>query len=136
MRRRHDRDRLASNPRLSRFGFAASLLAVLCQVLLVAALTPVPLALAADPLDGVPICHAETDGDSLPAPRKQDHPAHDCELCALCLSYAQPLAVLSSTPVLPERAFTARVLHDAWQARAPPVRLVSAAQPRGPPPLV
>ena len=33
---------------MSRFGFAASLLAVLCQVLLVAALTPVPLALAAD----------------------------------------------------------------------------------------
>ena len=65
------------------------------------------------------------------------HPAHDCALCVICLSHASPL----SHPAADGQRFPngdpyAIVRLDAAYPRAPPVRLVVAAQPRGPPSLI
>jgi hypothetical protein len=111
-------------------GLAASVVAVWCQILLLASISLVPLAVGGDPLGGVPICHL-ADGRQ-PAPGA---PAHRCVLCAICLAHALPSAILSPSPALPERNVTALVRAEAAQPRAPPLRLVSAAQPRGPPSL-
>ena len=113
-------------------GFAVSLLAVWCQVLLVAAISLAPLAINVDPIGGVPICH--TDDGTQPAQQKPDHPAHDCALCVLCLSHASPLAILAPTPQLPEHQPVATVRLATTYPRGPPFRIVAAAQPRGPPP--
>ncbi len=112
------------------------MLAAWCQVLLVVSLAHVPLAQAADALDCVRMCQADADDDGTPAPRQQDHSGHDCVLCVMCIGHASPAALSSSPPALPDRQFAAVVLLDAYRPRAPPVRLVFAAQPRGPPPLI
>jgi hypothetical protein len=114
-------------------GFAASLLAVWCQILLLATISLSPLAIGAGPAGSVPICHA--DDGTQPAQQKPDHPAHDCALCVLCLSHASPLAILAPPPQLPERQSVVTARRAAAYPRAPPVRLVAAAQPRGPPSL-
>jgi hypothetical protein len=113
-------------------GFAASLLAVWCQVLLLATISLAPLDIVgAGPGGDVPICHA---GDGTqPAQQKPDHPAHDCALCVICLSHASPLAILAPPPQLPEWQLVATTRRAAAYPRAPPARLVAAAQPRGPP---
>ena len=82
-------------------GFAASLLAVWCQILLLATISLTPLDISAGPVGDVPICHA--DDGAQPAQQKQDHPAHDCALCVICLSHASALSLLSPMPTLPER---------------------------------
>jgi hypothetical protein len=105
-----------------------------CQVLLVVSLAHMPQAQAADVLECVRMCQADDDG--APAPQHQDHSDHDCVLCVMCIGHASPAALLSSPPALPDRQFTAVVLLDAYRPRAPPVRSVIAAQPRGPPPLI
>jgi len=110
-------------------GFAASLLAVWCQVLLLATVLVTPLAVGIEPT--ISICHA--DDETAPARQQPDQPAHACALCVVCLSHPSPLAILSPTPVLPERQSIAIVRLDAARPRAPPIRLVAAAQPRGPP---
>ena len=115
-------------------GFAASLLAVWCQILFLATISLAPLDISAAPLGDVPICHA--DEGTQPARQKPDHPAHDCALCVICLSHASPLATLVPRPTLPERRSTPIVRLEAAYPRAPPVRLVAAAQPRGPPSLI
>jgi len=118
-------------------GLAASLLAVWCQILLVATIAVAPFAMAADPLAGAPICHVATDSDSgQPAQHKPNHPCHDCVLCVLCLAHASAVPILPTTPTLPERRSIATVRLDTGQPRAPPVRPVAAAQPRGPPSLI
>jgi len=118
-------------------GFAASLLAVWCQILLVSTIAVAPFAMAADPLAGAPICHVATDGDSgQPARHKPNHPGHDCVLCVLCLAHASSVPILPATPNLPERRAIVAVRVDAAQPRAPPVRPVAAAHPRGPPSLI
>lgn len=111
-------------------GFAASLVAVWCQILLVASISLAPLAIAADPLGSAPICHV-ADGTQ-PA---QHAPVHQCVLCAICLAQAMPSAILSPPPALPGQKIITLVRVGAAQPRAPPLRLVSAAQPRGPPSL-
>ena len=115
-------------------GFAASLLAVWCQILLLATISLAPLDIGAGPVGDVPICHA--DDGTQPAQQKPDHPAHDCALCVICLSHASPLAILAPPPQLPERQSVATARRAAAYPRAPPVRLVAAAQPRGPPSLI
>jgi hypothetical protein len=115
-------------------GFAASLFAVWCQILLLATISLAPLANGPDALGNVPICHA--DGGTQPAPQNPGQPAHDCALCVLCLSHALPMGVLSPTPTLPDPQSIAVVRLDAARARAPPVRLAASAQPRGPPSLI
>ena len=113
-------------------GFATSLLAVCCQILLLATISLAPLAVDADPFGNVPICHQD-DGTAQPGPGK---PAHHCALCAICLAHALPSAILSPTPTLPDRqSITVLRLHAA-QPRAPPIRRLAAAQSRGPPPLI
>jgi len=115
-------------------GFAASLLAVCCQILLLATISLAPLAIAADPLGNVPICHAEDAGQ--PAQHAPTQPAHDCALCAICLAHSVAVAILSPTPAVPERQFVATMRLGSLQPRAPPVLLRAAAQPRGPPSLI
>jgi hypothetical protein len=123
----------------SAIGFAASLAAVCCQIFLLATIALAPLSVAANPLGHVPICHADDGtqpGQSTPN-RPAHDPAHDCALCVLCLSHASPLAMLSPPPVaLPARHVIAIARPVAAQPRAPPVRLVASAQPRGPPSLI
>jgi len=115
-------------------GFAASLLAVWCQIVLLATISLAPLAVAADPFGNAPICHAQ-DGVQPEAPAP-GQPAHDCALCAICLAHASPLAILSPTPTLPGRQIVIAVRLAVAQPRAPPIRLIAAAQPRGPPSLI
>jgi hypothetical protein len=114
-------------------GFAASLLAIWCQILFLATISLSPLASGASPIGDVPICHA--DDGTQPAQQKPNHPAHDCILCVLCLSHASPLAILAPTPQLPRHQTVAAVQLGAVYARGPPISLVAAAQPRGPPSL-
>jgi hypothetical protein len=117
-------------------GFAASLLAAWCQILLLATISLAPLELGTGPAGHFPICHA--DRETQPAKQKPDQPVpvHDCAQCVLCLSQASPLAILSPAPMLPQRRTLVIVRLDAAHPRAPPVRLVFAAQPRGPPTLI
>ena len=115
-------------------GFAASMLAVCCQILLLATISLAPLAVAADPLGNAPICHAEDAGQQ--APHAPTQPAHNCALCAICLAHAAPVAIVAPALALPERQFVATVRLVAAQPRAPPVLLRAAAQPRGPPSLI
>jgi len=114
-------------------GFAASMLAVWCQILLLATISLAPPAVTADPLGSVPICHL-ADGTQ-PAQQTPVQPAHRCALCTICLAHALPSAILAPTPALPERHAVTIVRLDAAYPRAPPVRLVAAAQPRGAPSL-
>jgi len=115
--------------------FTLMWLAAWCQVLVVATMPLAPLAMAADPLGEIPICHAPkpADGQQTPSP---DHGQHDCALCVMCAQMHAPTAVLlSPTPALPERQTVAIIRHHTAQPRAPPVRIAVAAQPRGPPSL-
>jgi len=121
-------------PRLKpTIGLAASLLAAWCQILLLATIALAPLATRADPVAYAPICHG--DDGTQPSQDQPNQPTHDCTLCVLCLAQASPLAVLSTTPALPARRSIAVIRLDVAQPRAPPIRLVAAAQPRGPPAL-
>jgi hypothetical protein len=115
-------------------GFAASLLAVWCQILLLATISLAPLDVAVDPLGSLPICHLA--GGTQPAQQSPVQPSHRCAVCAICLTHALPSAILSPTPTLPERHVIGAVRPGEAQPRAPPVRLVAAAQPRGPPSLI
>jgi hypothetical protein len=115
-------------------GFAASLLAVWCQLLLLATISLPPPDISAGPVGDVPICHAD-DGTG-PAQQKPDHPAHDCALCVICLTHASTPGLLSPGPTLPERQSAPIVRLEAAYPRAPPIRLTLAPQPRGPPPLI
>jgi hypothetical protein len=112
-------------------GFAASLFAVWCQVLLLAAISLAPVGAWAQQVGNPPICR--TDDGSRPAQHRPGHPAHNCVLCVACASSALPLGTLPPTPKLPDRQFVAGVRLKITQPRAPPLRLVAAAQPRGPP---
>lgn len=115
-------------------GFAASLLAVWCQILLLATISLLPLSNSTGPLGNIPICH--TDDGTQPAQQKPGQPTHDCVLCVLCLSHVLPMALLSPTPMLPERRSIAIVRLDSAEPRAPPIRPVAAARARGPPSLI
>jgi hypothetical protein len=118
-------------------GIAASWLAAWCQIVLVATMPLGPLVIVADPLGNVPICHAAASGGSgQPAPTKPGHNGRDCAVCVLCQAHAWSVAILSPPPALPARQSVATVRLDAAQPRAPPVRLVAAALPRGPPSLI
>jgi hypothetical protein len=103
-------------------------------MLLLGTISLAPLDVGTDPEGQFPICHA--DGGTQPAPQKPAPPPHDCARCVLCLAQASPLAILSPVPMLPEWRAAVIVRLDAARPRAPPVRLVFAAQPRGPPTLI
>jgi hypothetical protein len=113
-------------------GFAASLFAACCQILLLATISLAPLAMGTDPAGQFPICHAN---DGTEPAQQPGQPAHDCVLCVLCLAQATPLALLSPVPMLSAPHTVVILRPDATQSCAPPIRLV-AAQPRGPPFLI
>jgi hypothetical protein len=118
-------------------GIAASWLAAWCQIVLVAAMPLGPLAIVADPLGNVPICHAEANGGSgQPAPTKPGHNGHVCVVCVLCQAHVWSVAILSPPPALSLRQSVVTVRLDAAVPRTPPVRPSAAAQPRGPPSLI
>ena len=114
--------------------FTVMWLAAWCQVLVVAAVPLAPVAMAAGPLEGTPICHASDPADSGQQPASPGHGQHDCTLCVICCqAHGSPAALLSPRPLLPERQSIAAVRHRTAQPLAPPVRIAAAAQPRGPP---
>jgi hypothetical protein len=103
---------------------------------LVATILLAPLAVNANPLGGMPICHADGGDGGQPAQQSPGQSGHDCVLCAICLAHASPAAMLAQTPtpLAPRQVATLR--HAAYHSRAPPVHEVAAAQPRGPPSLI
>jgi hypothetical protein len=116
--------------------FTASWLAAWCQVLLVALMPVGPIAFATDALGDIPICHADTTGNSgQQTPTSPDHHQHDCVLCYVCQAHGWPAALASPAPVLPTLQSVATADHVIHQPRAPPFRVALAAQPRGPPSL-
>src|SRR5271165_2223456 len=120
VRRLPERNATSPRQRLKpTIGFATSLLAVWCQILLLATISLAPLTIDPDPLASVPICHTE-DGTA-PAQQEPLHGTHDCALCVLCLSHNSSLAILSLPPALPAHHSVAIVRRDAAQPRAPPV---------------
>ena len=112
-------------------GFCASLFAVWCQVLLLAAIQLTQLGVEAQPIGNPAICH--TDRGSQPAQKQPSRPAHNCVVCVLCVSSALPLGTLPPTPMLPDRQSVAGAPLKLTQPGTPPLQLVAAAQPRGPP---
>jgi hypothetical protein len=113
--------------------FTVMWLAAWCQVLVVATMPLAPLAMAADPLGDIPICHAAGPSDSGQRNPLPEHGQHDCALCVMCQMHGSPMALLSPAPSLPQRQTIAIVRHQTAQPRAPPFRAVLAAPPRGPP---
>ena len=111
-------------------GFAVSLLAVWCQVLLLATISLAPVGVGADPVGSFPICHSENGSQPAPQPGHSDH---NCAVCVCCITHALSLAIMSSVQMLPGGQSVASVSLYTSQPRAPPVLLVAAAQPRGPP---
>jgi hypothetical protein len=114
-------------------GFTASLLAVWCQVLLLATISLTPLRTGVDPIGNSPICHADEGGQ--PVHQKPGDSRHECTLCVVCLTHASPLAIPAPGPTFLERRFIVVGRAHHAQPRAPPVLLVAAALPRGPPAL-
>jgi hypothetical protein len=111
-------------------------LAVCCQVLLVATISLAPLTVAADPLANLPICHSDNGDGGSPAQPSPGQSGHDCVLCAICLAHASPAALLSPAPSPTAPRLIALIRHEAYHPRAPPVHEVIAARPRGPPSLI
>jgi len=111
--------------------FAAMWLAAWFQVVVVATMPLGQLVAPVDPLGNVPICHAGgDDGQAPPQPGQLDH---CCVLCVICQAHTASIALLSAAPALPTERAVATVSLDAPRARAPPSRIILAAQPRGPP---
>jgi hypothetical protein len=108
-------------------GLFLALLALVAQLTLAAA---VPVS-AASLADMTSICQHDGNPDAPPVPA---HQAPDCLLCFFCHAAAGPVGLLTSAPSLPAptttRIASAVVLPPAT---APPLRIVTAARPRGPP---
>jgi DUF2946 family protein len=116
--------------------FTVVWLAAWCQVLVVATMPLAPLAMAADPLGDIPICHAPNPADGQ-QPSSPEHGQHECALCVVCCQmHASPMALLPRMPSLPARHAIATIDYHTVQPRAPPFLAVFAAQPRGPPSLI
>jgi hypothetical protein len=89
---------------------------------------PAPVA-GLDRLVAASICHTDTGG----APR---HRAPDCVLCPLCQAIAHAGVPLHpGFAALPAPVAAAARLVSLPPARAPPLRRIAAAAPRGPPDL-
>lgn len=118
------------------FGRCLALLA-LWALLVQAALLPQAGAMPhpADPLRGMAtLCHAA--GTTAPDAPPPDPGGDACVLCPFCLSLAGAPGLIGAAPAVPlsRSGDLGRVL-AVPPVRAPPVRLVPAAYPRGPPVL-
>ena len=108
-------------------GLFLALLALVAQLTLAAAV-PVTTVLLADV---TVLCHHDGSSDAPPAPA---HQAPDCLLCFFCHSVMGPAGLVAAAPLLtaPRATWIARVAIPP-PATAPPLRIVLAARPRGPP---
>jgi hypothetical protein len=123
------------------FGIAARLpgmlLAIVALALQLAAASVAPWAPAGgiDRLVAGSICHAAGAGDQGGAPAR--HHAPDCAICPLCQAIAHAGVLLGpGFAALPAPIVAAARLALLPPARAPPLRRVAAAAPRGPPDLI
>jgi hypothetical protein len=116
-------------------GYTASLLAVWCQVVLLAITSIASIAVGAvDPVGSAPVCRARDEGQ--PPDPKPARSGHECALCVLCLTNTPPLTHLTPGPTFPDRHVVIIRRLTAAYPRAPPLRLIAASQPRGPPTLI
>jgi len=117
-------------------GFVLSALGAWCQMLLFATFLLAPLGAVGDPLAGAPICHATAHGATEPGRQARLRHTNGCALCAICLARVWHLAIVSPASQLPMRRSVVLVWLGQAYPRAPPVRLVEAFRPRGPPALI
>jgi hypothetical protein len=111
-------------------GLFLALLAIGAQLTLATAMPASAVSLA----DVTVLCQHDGNPD---APRTPPHPAQDCLLCFFCHAAFGPAGLVASPPLLP-------VPSSIWVARAvvlppataPPLRIVLAARPRGPPAFI
>ena len=111
-------------------GLFLALLALVAQLTMAAAVPASALSLA----DVAVLCQHDGNPSGPPVPA---HQAPDCLLCFFCHSASGPLGLLAAPPILPTPT-TTKVARSVVlpPATAPPLRVVLAARPRGPPILV
>jgi hypothetical protein len=111
-------------------GLFLALLALVAQLTLAAAVPAAAVSLASVAV----LCQHDGSPNTPPAPA---HQSPDCLLCFFCHSAPGPLGLLIAAPILPTPT-TSKIERSVMlpPATAPPVRVVLAARPRGPPILV
>ena len=108
-------------------GLFLALLAIVAQLTLAASVPAAAISLA----DVSTLCQHRDTPDTPAAPV---HSSIDCLLCFFCHNTAGQVGLLAAPPVLPAPV-TVRVARVVVlpPPTAPPLRIVSAARPRGPP---
>jgi len=108
-------------------GLFLALLALVAQLTLAAAVPATTISLA----DVTTLCQHDGNPVAPPAP---GHQMPDCQLCVVCHGASGPFGQLAAALMLPQPA-TIGIARAAIlpPATAPPLRLVAAARPRGPP---
>ena len=111
-------------------GLFLALLALVAQLTMASAVPASLVSLA----DVVVLCQHDGNPASPPTPA---HQSPDCLLCVFCHGAPGSLGLLIAPPVLPKPT-TSKVARSVGlpPATAPPLRVVLAARPRGPPILV
>ena len=111
-------------------GLFLALLALVAQLTLATAVPASAVSLA----DVTVLCQHDGNPDAPPAPA---HQSPDCLLCFFCHNVSGPAGVIAAAPILPvPRTVTIARAAIKPPATAPPVRVILAARPRGPPILV
>jgi hypothetical protein len=112
------------------FGLFLALLAVVAQLLLPAAMPTAAASLA----DVTVLCQH---GGNQDAPSPPARRAPDSQLCFVCHGVTGPMGLLTAVPMPPEPVTTRLVRAvELPPVTEPPLRIVTAAHPRGPPILV
>jgi hypothetical protein len=108
-------------------GLFLALLAIVAQLTLAAVAPASAMSLA----EATVLCQHDGNTDGPPPPA---HPSPDCLLCFVCHGAQSPVGLITASPVLPEPT-TILIARAATlpPATAPPLRIVLAAHPRGPP---
>src|SRR5579859_2615265 len=108
-------------------GLFLALLALVAQLKLAAAVPAATISLA----DVTMLCRHDGNPAAPPAPA---HQMPDCQLCVICHGASGPFGLPLAAPTL-QQPVTIRMARSAIlpPATAPPLRLVAAARPRGPP---
>jgi hypothetical protein len=111
-------------------GLFLALLALVAQLTMAAAVPASAVSLA----DVAVLCQHDGNPTAPPAPA---HQSPDCLLCFFCHSAPGSLGLLAAPPILPA-PMTSKIARAVVlpPATAPPLRVVLAARPRGPPILV
>jgi hypothetical protein len=118
---------IRQSPGRQAFGLFLALLAVVAQLTMATAVPASTVSLA----DVTVLC--QHDGGT-PTPKAPAHSSPDCLVCFFCHGVAGPLGLLAAPPMLPApSAITIARAAILPPATAPPLRIVLAARPRGPP---